>query len=131
METFSNINNETKEKGHFLLSVFCFAPGSEETLVQTAEMTGHGVGISYETGSCINLYMERWLATDFHLVLCTFLHCLQWKLGKAVTVGKTMHCERNFLYSFAFSVRYHNQTQVSNQVMKSHVTNSRANRSYT
>lgn len=65
-----------KEERRSLLALLCCAAGSEETAVQTAEMTGREEGTSYETGSHTDLYMEPHLAAGLRSLLCAWVAIL-------------------------------------------------------
>lgn len=60
-------------KREAFLALLFFAAGSEETAVQTAGMTGHGAGASYETGSRAGPHMEPWLSAGLRSPLCTLI----------------------------------------------------------
>lgn len=116
-------SSETKgRERHYLSVLFCFAPGSEETAVQTAETTGHGAGASYETGSRSAVYTGLWRAAgsipSFGLLLP---HHVPRRLKGTAAMGKAPCCERSCSNSFAFSVGCRHQAEVSGWVTKSGV----------
>ena len=115
-------SSETKGRERHSLSVlFCFAPGSKETAVQTAETTGHRAGTSYKTGSRSALYTGLRRAAgsipSFGLLLP---HRAPRQLKGTAAMGKAPCCERSCSDSFVFSAGCRHQAEVSSCVMKSH-----------
>lgn len=72
-EPFWKKSGETEGRETLSWRCFFFATGNEETAVQTAEMTGHGAGASYETGSHAGPHMELWLSAGLRSPLCTWI----------------------------------------------------------
>jgi len=104
-------STETKGKERCCLSVlFCFAPGREETAVQTAEPTGHRAGTSCETGSHIaldtSLRRVAGSVPPFGLLL------LRWLKGTAAA-GRAPCCKRRWSDSLPFGVGCRRQAEVS------------------
>lgn len=108
-EALWKTSSETKRRERQrLLVLFCFAPGSQETTILTAGMTGHGVGASYEAESLSTLYTGlQWTARS---VPSFGLSLPRWLKGKAPC------CERSWSNSFVFSAGYHCQAEVSRWV---------------
>lgn len=108
-------SSETKgRERHSLSGLFCFASGSEETAVQTAETIGHGAGTSYETGSHSALYRGLRQADgsipSFGLLL---LHRAPRRLKGTAAMGKAPCGERSCSNNFVFSVGCRHQAEVS------------------